>query len=173
MTEPRWLDREAVEAIHETMIDIGGGSHGLRDAALLESALARPQNLYAYGEQDTFQLAASYAEGIARNHPFVDGNKRTAFASADLFLVESGYNLEKAKAFEHAEMMEKLGQGHITRAEAAEYLKANVLSKKEDRQKAGEKFEEKSRKDKWARLEELGKQADLDKGMSKDLSRKR
>ena len=123
MSEPRWLARNDVELIHEEMIEIGGGSHGLRDAALLESALARPQNLHAYGEDDTFQLAASYAEGIARNHAFVDGNKRTAFATADVFLAENGYNLDRANDLEHVEMMEKLGQGQITREDAAEYLR--------------------------------------------------
>lgn len=123
MNEPRWMSRDDVEAIHEMMIDIGGGSHGLRDAALLESALARPQNVYAYGEEDTFQLAASYAEGIARNHPFVDGNKRTAFQTAHQFLRDNGHQLDQAKGVEHAEMMEKLGQGQITREDAAEHLK--------------------------------------------------
>jgi|TARA_B100001167_G_scaffold180409_1_gene136709 death-on-curing protein len=123
MSEPKWLARDDVELIHEEMIKIGGGSHGLRDAALLESALARPQNLHAYGEDDTFQLAASYAEGIARNHPFVDGNKRTAFAAADVFLAENGQNLDKVKGLEHVEMMEKLGQGQITREDAAEHLR--------------------------------------------------
>ena len=79
MTQPKWVTLQLVEFIHEGVIEVGGGSHGLRDAALLESALSRPQNQHAYGETDTFQLAASYAGGISRNHAFVDGNKRTAF----------------------------------------------------------------------------------------------
>ncbi|QBY01100.1 type II toxin-antitoxin system death-on-curing family toxin [Rhodophyticola sp. CCM32] len=123
MSEPKWMSREDVEAIHETMVDIGGGMYGLRDADLLESALARPQNLHAYGENDHFQLAASYAEGIARNHPFVDGNKRTAFATADIFLAENGHNLNRAKGHEHAEMMEQLGQGNISREDAAGHFR--------------------------------------------------
>jgi len=65
MREPRWLSREDVEIIHEGVIEVGGGSHGLQDGNLLESALARPQNQHAYGETDHFQLAASYAEGIS------------------------------------------------------------------------------------------------------------
>ena len=73
---------------------MGGGAHGLRDAALLESALARPKNQHGYGEKDTFQLAASYAEGISRNHAFVDGNKRTAFYVAADFLEQHGYQLQ-------------------------------------------------------------------------------
>ena len=84
MTEPRWISRQDVEAIHKVVIDIGGGSHGLRDEGLLESALGRVQNQFAYGEDDIFQLAAGYAESIARNHPFIDGNKRTAFQTADV-----------------------------------------------------------------------------------------
>jgi len=121
--EPKWVSRADVEATHATMIEIGGGSYGLRDEGLLESALARPHNLHAYGESYTFQLAASYAEGIARNHPFVDGNKRTALATADLFLADNGQNFNRAKGQEHAEMMEKFGQGQISREEAAGYLK--------------------------------------------------
>ena len=117
------MSRADVEEIHETMIEVGGGSHGLRDEGLLESALARPQNLHAYGENDIHQLAASYAEGIARNHPFIDGNKRTAFETADIFLAENGHNLEKAKGLEHVEMMEKLGQGQIDRDAAAAHLR--------------------------------------------------
>jgi death-on-curing protein len=123
LTEPKWITRDLVEYIHEAVIEIGGGSHGLRDAALLESALVRPQNQYAYGETDTFELAASYAEGISRNHAFVDGNKRTAFYVANDFLEQNGYELQPAKGFEHAEMMEQLGQGNITRDVAAAYLR--------------------------------------------------
>lgn len=125
---PKWVSRADAEAIHKTMIDIGGGSHGLRDEGLLESALARPQNLHAYGENDIHQVAASYAEGIARNHPFIDGNKRTAFATADLFLSENGHNLEKAQGLEHVEMMEKLGQGQIDRDAAAAHLRDHSRS---------------------------------------------
>ena len=90
MSAPVWLSKAEILYIHEKAIDAAGGSHGLRDESLLESALARPQNLHTYGEDDRFQLAASYAEGIARNHAFVDGNKRTAFQSADVFLYKMG-----------------------------------------------------------------------------------
>lgn len=122
MTKPKWVNRQQVEFIHEAVIEIGGGSHGLRDAALLESALARPQNLYAYGESDTFELAASYAEAISRNHAFVDGNKRTAFYVAADFLERNGHELQAAKGIEHAAMMEQLGQGKISREDVAAYL---------------------------------------------------
>jgi len=123
MTEPKWVTRQQVEFIHEAVIEMAGGAQGLRDAALLESALARPQNQYAYGETDTFQLAASYAEAISRNHAFVDGNKRTAFYVAVDFLEQNGFQLQAAKDVEHAEMMEQLGQGKITRVQAAAHLR--------------------------------------------------
>ncbi len=123
MSDPKWVTRSLVELIHEGVIEIGGGSQGLRDAALLESALARPQNLYAYGETDIFQLAASYAEGIARNHAFIDGNKRTAFFVASDFLEQNGYELQSAVNQEHADMMVELGQGKISREKAAEHLR--------------------------------------------------
>jgi len=116
MTTPLWVTRTDVDAAHEAIIEIGGGSHGLRDAPLLESALARPQNLYVYGEIDLFVLAASYAEGIARNHPFIDGNKRTAFLTADLFLADNG---------QHAQLMESLSQGLTTRDDAAQHFRVN------------------------------------------------
>ena len=123
MIDPKWVTQQLVEYIHEGVIEIGGGAHGLRDAALLESALTRPQNLHAYGETDIFELAASYAEGIARNHAFVDGNRRTAFFVASDFLEQNGYELRSAVDQEHADMIVELGQGNITREEAAEHLR--------------------------------------------------
>lgn len=72
MSEPIWLNHRIVDIIHQQAIETAGGSHGLRDAGLLDSALSRPRNLYAYGESDLFQLAASYAEALSQNHPFVD-----------------------------------------------------------------------------------------------------
>ena len=107
---------------------MGGGAHGLRDPALLESAPARPQNLHAYGEHDHFQLAASYAEGISRNHAFVDGNKRTAFQTAHQFLKDNGHQLDQVKGHEHAEMMEQLGQGQISREDAADHFREHSRS---------------------------------------------
>jgi len=123
MNEPNWLSRETVEIIHNKSIQQAGGSHGLRDAGLLESALARPQNQYAYGEHDIFQLAASYAESISHNHPFVDGNKRTSFHSAEVFLRKNDHELLPSKGNSHADMMVDLAQGKITREEAGQYLK--------------------------------------------------
>ena len=86
MSEPEWVDAEIVLDIHEEQLALFGGPSGVRDQGLLESALARPQNQSAYGESDLAALAAAYAFGIAKNHPFVDGNKRTAFATLIVFL---------------------------------------------------------------------------------------
>lgn len=86
MTEPFWLDMDIMIDVHAEQLALFGGPDGIRDRGLLESALARPQNKYAYGEEDLAALAAAYAFGLARNHPFVDGNKRAAFASILVFL---------------------------------------------------------------------------------------
>ena len=91
--EPFWLDPSVINAVHEEQLAEHGGASGLRDAGLLESALARPRQWATYGEPDLAALAASYGYGIARNHPFVDGNKRTAFGAVELFLVLNGADL--------------------------------------------------------------------------------
>jgi death on curing protein len=89
----RWIKESSVLAIHEEQIAEHGGLAGVRDLTLLLSALARPQNLAAYGDLDIADLAASYAVGIARNHAFLDGNKRTAWVVAETFLLKNGYEL--------------------------------------------------------------------------------
>jgi len=86
VSEPRWLDIDIVLDFHAEQLSLFGGADGLRDRGLLESALARPINKFAYGESDLSALAAAYGFGIARNHPFIDGNKRTALASMIVFL---------------------------------------------------------------------------------------
>lgn len=94
MADPHWVSREAAEAIHLSQLRAHGGRWGLRDENLLESALARPQQRFAYEpEADLFDLGAAYAFGIARNHPFVDGNKRTAFMALFSFLYANGQHL--------------------------------------------------------------------------------
>jgi death on curing protein len=93
MTEPEWLDLGIVLDFHAEQLALFGGPDGIRDMGLLESALARPQNKLAYGETDLAALAAAYSFGIARNHPFVDGNKRTALASMIVFLNLNGLAL--------------------------------------------------------------------------------
>ena len=95
MTTPtwRWIKESSTLAIHEEQIAEHGGLNGVRDLALLLSALARPRNLEAYGNPDLADLAAAYAMGLARNHPFFDGNKRTAWVVAETFLLKNGYEL--------------------------------------------------------------------------------
>ncbi|MBO9713163.1 type II toxin-antitoxin system death-on-curing family toxin [Sphingomonas sp.] len=88
-----WVDLAVAEAAHGEQLAEHGGAEGVRDRNMLESAMARPLNLVAYGEPDAAELAASYAYGIARNHPFVDGNKRTAAVVSETFLVLNGYRL--------------------------------------------------------------------------------
>lgn len=93
MTRWRWLDAQAILAVHDAQLAEHGGSAGTRDAGLLESALARAPNLASYGKPDCADLAAAYGFGIARNHPFIDGNKRTAFVAVELFLSLNGHDL--------------------------------------------------------------------------------
>jgi len=93
MNEPEWLDVNIVLDVHAEQLALFGGPDGIRDLGLLESALARPVNKFAYGETDLAALAAAYAFGIAKNHPFVDGNKRAAFASIIVFLGINGIDL--------------------------------------------------------------------------------
>lgn len=94
----RWITRQALELLHEESLSLHGGASGLRDEGLLESALARPLNLSAYGEPDLAALAAAYGVGLAKNHAFVDGNKRAAFLAVGLFLGLNGYRLVATQA---------------------------------------------------------------------------
>jgi death-on-curing protein len=119
-----WLDRRIVDAIHAKVIQRHGGRQGIRDEGLLDSALARPQNLAAYREPTAFEVAASYAFGIARNHPLIDGNKRTAFVASALFLRLNGriINADQAEA---AVVFLRLAAGELDEAELAEWLRRN------------------------------------------------
>jgi death-on-curing protein len=89
----RWVSAEVLLAVHEEQLAEHGGAAGVRDLGLFESALARPQNVAAYGNPDAADLAASYGVGLAKNHPFIDGNKRTAFVAVELFLALNGHDL--------------------------------------------------------------------------------
>ena len=94
MTEPRWPPRQTIDAIHAELISEHGGSFGVRDEGLIESALARPRNRWAYGESDLPTLAAAYLFGLAKNHGYIDGNKRVAFMAAYVFLYQNGLELD-------------------------------------------------------------------------------
>ncbi|OZA29458.1 MAG: death-on-curing protein [Hydrogenophilales bacterium 17-64-11] len=93
-----WLDRAVLIAAHDEQLAEHGGAAGFRDEGLLDSALARPLNLAAYGKPGVCELAASYCVGLAKNHPFVDGNKRTAFIAMELFLALNGHELNATDA---------------------------------------------------------------------------
>lgn len=126
MSEPDWLPRSIVQELHDEQISHHGGATGLRDASLLESALARPLNAWSYGESDLFELAALLAEGIARNHPFVDGNKRTGFMAGYVFLRANGLRL-KASNREAADMTLGLAAGTLSREEFAAWLRQHSV----------------------------------------------
>jgi death on curing protein len=96
--EPQWLLRETVLALQERLLAEFGGLGGLRDDGLLDSALARPQQLFAYRKPGLFALAAAYAFGLVRNHPFLDGNKRVGFTAAVVFLELNGYGFTASEA---------------------------------------------------------------------------
>lgn len=123
MDEPVWLTRAQVEAIHLSLVREHGGSHGLRDEDLLESALARPRNLWHYGsEPDIFSLAGAYGFGVIRNHPFVDGNKRTGFACAGVFLLSNGWEL-RAEEPEAVLVIRDVAAGELGEAELVAWLR--------------------------------------------------
>ncbi len=125
MTTPRWLPKDLILAIHNRQLAEHGGAAGVRDEGLLESALARPQNLFAYGDGDAAALAAAYAFGIARNHPFLDGNKRTAYVACELFLMANGVALVASDEESLAAML-SLAAGEIDEGEFAAWLRENV-----------------------------------------------
>jgi death-on-curing protein len=126
MTEPRWITERGLLLLHDESLAEHGGLAGVRDKGLLESALARPQNLFAYeGVKDVAQLAAAYAFGIAKNHPFVDGNKRAAFAAAGLFLAKNGLDLSAEQPDAYGMMM-ALAAGEISEEEFADWLRAST-----------------------------------------------
>lgn len=97
MIEPFWIDEETAKVIHADQITEHGGALGIRDENLLSASLARPRNLFAYGEPTIFDLAAAYGYGLAKNHPFIDGNKRVAFMVMYTFLGLNGYSLDVAE----------------------------------------------------------------------------
>jgi death-on-curing protein len=125
---PDWVLREVVFMLQEESLAQFGGSTGLRDEGLLESALDRPQNLFAYGKPTLLTLAASYAFGLAKNHPFIDGNKRTAFLVAALFLEINGKRLVASEA-DAAVRTLALAAGEMTESAFAAWLKVNSKTK--------------------------------------------
>jgi len=121
----RWVEARVALALHEEQLRAWGGGQGLRDEGLFESALARPQNIVAYGEPDAAALAASYAFGLAQNHPFIDGNKRTALVVSETFLNDNGYRLKAGDA-ELAVLFEDLASGHVSEEELGAWLRERI-----------------------------------------------
>lgn len=119
-----WIEEAVVRAVHEAQLAEHGGLAGVRDAGRLHSALARPQHLAAYGEPDIAECAAAYGYGIARNHPFFDGNKRTAFVCAELFVELNGMRLIANDA-DCVRTMLALAAGELAEAELAAWLRAH------------------------------------------------
>lgn len=124
MKEPAWVRRDVVLAFHERLLAEHGGSAGIRDEGMLESALGRPENLFAYGKPTLFDLAASYAFGLVKNHPFIDGNKRIGFATTALFLELNGFHF-RASEVEVVLRTLALAASELGEAAFSEWLKAN------------------------------------------------
>ncbi len=122
-----WILEEIVLAIHSRQIAEHGGIDGIRDKGLLQSALARPQNLFAYSEEtpDISALAAAYAFGIAKNHPFLDGNKRTAYVVMRTFLLLNGKDINASQEEKYITIL-KLAEGNLSEEELTNWIKENL-----------------------------------------------
>jgi death on curing protein len=120
-----WIDSDVLLAAHDEQLEEHGGASGLRDLGMFESALARPRNLAVYGEPDIAALAAAYAFGITKNHPFADGNKRTGFVALELFLVLNGFQLA-ADDTQCVLVMLSVASGSFSEAELADWVRRNM-----------------------------------------------
>ncbi len=126
MSEPIWIDERDALALHDRLLALDGGAPGVRDVDLLQSALARPKQLHAYGDNpDIIDMAAAYTAGIVRNHPFIDGNKRTGFLVGVLFLELNGYHFTATEE-SAAQAILSLAAGSLDETTLAAWLRANV-----------------------------------------------
>ena len=126
MIEPVWIVERDALALHDRLLALDGGAPGVRDAGLLQSALTRPKQLAAYGDKpDIIALAAAYTAGIVRNHPFLDGNKRTGFLVGVLFLELNGYRFTATEE-SAAQAILSLAAGTFDEPALAAWLRANV-----------------------------------------------
>jgi death-on-curing protein len=127
--EPIWIENEEARVIHQLQLAEHGGASGIRDRGLFESAMDRPRNLFAYSDPSAtlYQLAASYAYGLAKNHAFVDGNKRTAFVVCLSFLKQNGITINASQEMRYLTFY-ALAAGDLTEAELAEWLQQNSQS---------------------------------------------
>jgi death-on-curing protein len=128
MTEPRWVLDDVVVSVHRMLIAEHGGSPGVREKGLLESALARPKQLYFYKDDATiFELAASYGYGLAKNHPFIDGNKRIVLAIMGIFLEINNHSLAAPEP-EAVIIIEQLAAGNLSESELTQWLRDSSYS---------------------------------------------
>ncbi len=126
MKHRRWIADEVIYAIHDRQIAEHGGLEGIRDRGVIESALAKPRNLAAYGAPDMAELAAAYAFALVRNHGFADGNKRTAWIAARLFVADNGYSMDYTP-LEAIRLMESLASGALSEADAAKWFRKKII----------------------------------------------
>ena len=126
MSEPNWIERPVLLAVQTELLDRFGGLSGIRDEGLLDSAINKPKNLLAYGKPSVFELAASYAVGLVKNHSFLDGNKRIGFMAAYIFLGANGFSFE---ATEEEAVLETLAlaASHSTEVDYAAWLERNSV----------------------------------------------
>jgi len=124
----QWVDRKALLLLHDESLAEHGGGAGIRDEGLLDSELAKPRNLALYEQPDAAALAAFYASGLARNHPFVDGNKRAAFLAVGLFLARNGFRLHATQADATLTML-ALAAGDLPEAAYADWLRHHIVAR--------------------------------------------
>jgi death on curing protein len=125
--QPLWVSKKAVLAMHSEQLSEHGGSNGIRDETLLDSALAKPRNVFDYADEpDIFRLAASYASGIARNHAFMDGNKRTALVVSITFLDRNGWDIVATKEDIYFTFLH-LAEGSLSEERLAEWFRNNAV----------------------------------------------
>lgn len=132
MSAWKWIDRRVLLLLHEESLAEHGGANGLRDEGLLDSALARPLNLSLYEEPDVAGLAAAYGVGLAKNHAFIDGNKRAAFLAVGLFLAINGYRLQTTQADATLTML-SVAAGDIEEAAFADWIRQHMQLRSQNR----------------------------------------
>ena len=118
----RWVSRQSIEIVHQQQLERFGGAAGIYDQTMLDSAIDRPQNKAAYGEPDVFDLAAAYLFGLARNHPFADGNERTSIVVATIFLMKNGHQLNASEPLLYQFVMD-VAAGAVGEASAARWFR--------------------------------------------------
>ena len=124
----KWVNRKVLLLLHDESLAEHGGASGLRDEGLLDSALARPMNLALYQEPDIASLAASYCVGLAKNHPFVDGNKRAAFLAIGLFLMVNGFRLKATQAEATLTILD-VAAGNMEEIALADWIRAHIQAR--------------------------------------------